>query len=130
MVARIVSNSGKRNGKPFRMNAGAGNFYVILHRRAEARWRNSPERGRTAVRTATLVQAFVIPSGSMERTFLVGDHVLSDKLVYAPSDAISRHLLPYPDVEFGEVIVFRHPLEPDKDLVKRAIGVPGDRIRL
>ena len=80
--------------------------------------------------TTTLVQAFVIPSGSMESTFLVGDHVFVDKLVYSPADPVSGRLLPYRDVRRGDVIVFRHPLEPDKDLVKRAIGVPGDRIRL
>jgi signal peptidase I len=80
--------------------------------------------------TTTLLQAFVIPSGSMEQSLLVGDHVLVDKLIYAPSDAVTRHLLPYRDVRRGDVIVFRHPLDLKVNLVKRAIGVPGDRIRL
>jgi signal peptidase I len=78
--------------------------------------------------TTTLLQAFVIPSGSMEATLLVGDHVLVDKIAYAPPDAISRHLLPYTDVRRGDVIVFRYPLDIRQNFVKRAIGIPGDRI--
>ena len=79
--------------------------------------------------TTTVLQAFVIPSGSMEDTLLIGDHVLVDKLVYAPSDAVTRRLLPYRDVQRGDVIVFRYPLDIQKTFVKRAIGVPGDHIR-
>src|SRR6202142_1812006 len=60
--------------------------------------------------TTTLVQAFVIPSASMVGTLLIGDHVLVDKLVYAPPGAISRHVLPYRDVRRGDIIVFRYPL--------------------
>ena len=80
--------------------------------------------------TTTLVQAFVIPSASMEDTLLIGDHVLVDKLVYAPADKISSRLLPYRDVRRGDIIVFRYPLNIKEDYVKRAIGVPGDHIRL
>jgi signal peptidase I len=79
--------------------------------------------------TTTLVQAFVIPSASMVGTLLIGDHVLVDKLVYAPPGAISRHVLPYRDVRRGDIIVFRYPLNIKEDYVKRAIGVPGDHIR-
>lgn len=78
----------------------------------------------------TLLQAYVIPSGSMQNSLLIGDHVIVDRLVYAPPGSISRHLLPYRDVHRGDVIVFRHPLELGTNLVKRAIGVPGDHIRL
>jgi signal peptidase I len=80
--------------------------------------------------TTTLVQAFVIPSASMEDTLLIGDHVLVDKLVYAPYGSISKHLLPYRDVKRGDIIVFRFPLNIKEDYVKRAIGVPGDHLRL
>jgi len=80
--------------------------------------------------TTTLVQAFVIPSASMENSLLIGDHVLVDKLVFAPGGPASRHLLPYKDVRRGDVIVFRFPLNIKDDYVKRAIGVPGDRIKL
>src|SRR5512146_1456250 len=55
--------------------------------------------------TTTLVQAFVIPSASMEDSLLIGDHVLVDKLVYAPPGPVSNHLLPYRDVHRGDIIV-------------------------
>src|SRR6185503_12006037 len=80
--------------------------------------------------TTTLVQAFVIPSASMENSLLIGDHVLVDKLVYSPGGPASKHLLPYRDVRRGDVIVFRFPLDIKQDYVKRAIGVPGDHIKL
>lgn len=80
--------------------------------------------------TTTLVQAFVIPSASMEDSLLIGDHVLVDKLVYAPAGTVSKHLMPYREVRRGDIIVFRYPLDITEDYVKRAIGLPGDRIRL
>ena len=80
--------------------------------------------------TTTLVQAFVIPTGSMEDTLLIGDHLLVDKLAYAPPGPISRHLLPYTDVKRGDIIVFRYPIDIRQTFVKRVIGVPGDRIRI
>ena len=80
--------------------------------------------------TTTLVQAFVIPSASMEDTLLIGDHVLVDKLTYSPDGAGSKYLLPYRDVRRGDVIVFRYPIDIKEDYVKRAIGLPGDHIRL
>jgi len=79
--------------------------------------------------TTTLIQAFVIPSASMVATLLIGDHVLVDKLVYAPGGALSSKVLPYRDVRRGDIIVFRYPLNISQDYVKRAIGVPGDHIR-
>jgi len=78
--------------------------------------------------TTTLVQAFVIPSASMEDTLLIGDHVLVDKLAFAPPDGAVKNLLPYREPRRGDVIVFRYPLDIREDYVKRAIGVPGDRI--
>jgi signal peptidase I len=80
--------------------------------------------------TTTLVQAFVIPTGSMEDTLLIGDHLLVDKLAYAPPGPITRHLLPYEDVKRGDIIVFRYPVDIRQTFVKRVIGVPGDHIRL
>jgi signal peptidase I len=78
----------------------------------------------------TLVQAFVIPTGSMEDTLLIGDHLLVDKLAYAPSGPISKYLLPYEDVKRGDIIVFRFPVDIRQTFVKRVIGVPGDRIHI
>jgi len=80
--------------------------------------------------TTTLVQAFVIPTGSMEDTLLVGDHLLVDKLAYAPPGPIAGHLLPYDDIKRGDIIVFRYPEDISQTFVKRVIGVPGDRIRI
>ena len=80
--------------------------------------------------TTTVLQAFVVPTGSMEGTMLVGDHLLVDRLAYSPSGPIARHLLPYKDVERGDVIVFRYPLDIRQAYVKRVIGVPGDRIHI
>jgi signal peptidase I len=78
----------------------------------------------------TIAQPFVIPSPSMENSLLTGDHVLVDKLVYAPPGALARHLLPYAEVRRGDIIVFRYPMDIRQNYVKRCIGVPGDRIRL
>lgn len=80
--------------------------------------------------TTTLMQAFVVPTSSMESTVLVGDHMIVDKLAYAPAGAISRYLLPYRDVRRGDIIVFRWPPDPRQNYVKRVMGVPGDHIRL
>ena len=80
--------------------------------------------------TTNLVQAFVIPTGSMEDTLLIGDHLLVDKLAYAPSGPFSRHVLPYTEPKRGDIIVFRYPVDIKQTFVKRCIGVPGDRIRL
>lgn len=66
----------------------------------------------------------------MEDTLLVGDHLLVDKLAYAPAGSISRHLLPYENPQHGDIIVFRYPPDLRQTLVKRLIGLPGDRIRI
>src|SRR5271167_2851846 len=55
--------------------------------------------------TTTLVQAFVIPTGSMEDTLLIGDHLLVDKLAYAPSGPVSKYILPYTEPKRGDIIV-------------------------
>jgi signal peptidase I len=80
--------------------------------------------------TTTLVQAFVIPTGSMEDTLLIGDHLLVDKLSYAPAGPVSKYVLPYTPVKRGDIIVFRYPIDIRQTFVKRAIGIPGDRIKL
>jgi signal peptidase I len=80
--------------------------------------------------TTTLAQAFVIPTGSMQDTLLVGDHLLVDKLSYAPADPIGRHLLPYQEPKHGDIVVFRYPPDITQTLVKRLIGLPGDRLRI
>ena len=74
-------------------------------------------------------QPFRIPSESMERTLLVGDFLLVNKALFAPSGRF-HWLLPYRDPQRGDVVVFRFPLDPEDYVVKRVIGAPGDRIRL
>ncbi len=80
--------------------------------------------------TTTLVQAFVIPTGSMEDTLLIGDHLLVDKLAYAPAGSFSQHILPYEAPKHGDIIVFRYPADISQTFVKRVIGVPGDHIKV
>jgi signal peptidase I len=80
--------------------------------------------------TTTLVQAFIVPTPSMDKTVMVGDHLLVDKLSYAPSDSFSRHLLPYTEPKRGDIIVFRYPMDISQNYVKRCMGVPGDRLKV
>ena len=75
-----------------------------------------------------VLQPYLIPSVSMERTLLVGDFLLVNKQVYSPAGDWSRWLLPYRDVVRGDIIVFHHPRHPY--LVKRVVGMPGDRLRM
>jgi len=78
----------------------------------------------------TLVQSFIVPTPSMDTTVMVGDHLLVDKLSYAPAGAVSKFLLPYTEPKRGDVIVFRYPVDIRQNYVKRVIGVPGDHIRV
>jgi signal peptidase I len=80
--------------------------------------------------TSLIAQPFVIPTSSMHNTLLTGDHLIVDKLAYSPKGFLSKFLLPYKDVERGDIIVFRHPINLQEDYVKRVIGVPGDHIKL
>ncbi|HEY4360708.1 MAG TPA: signal peptidase I [Bryobacteraceae bacterium] len=80
--------------------------------------------------TTTLVQAFIVPTGSMETTVRVGDHLLVDKLSYSNAGPISKYFLPYTPIKRGDVIVFRYPLDISQNYVKRVMGVPGDHLRL
>src|SRR6202011_3945180 len=80
--------------------------------------------------TTTLVQAFVIPTGSMEDTLLIGDHLLVDKLAFAPAGKFSKYILPYQEPQHGDIIVFRYPVDISQTFVKRTIGVPGDHIKI
>src|ERR1700730_17733074 len=80
--------------------------------------------------TTTLVQAFIVPTPSMDTTVMVGDHLLVDKLSYAPSGSFSRLLLPYTEPKRGDIIVFRYPMDISQNYVKRVMGVPGDHLRV
>jgi signal peptidase I len=80
--------------------------------------------------TSTIAMPYIIPSGSMEGTLMTGDHLIVDKLAYAPHGAISSHLLPYDEVKRGDIIVFRYPPDIRQNFIKRVIGIPGDRLHL
>ena len=76
-----------------------------------------------------VVQAFQIPSQSMENTLLVGDYLLVNKLCYGGA-GMGDHLMPYQKISRGDIIVFHYPVDPTQHFVKRVIGVPGDHLRM
>jgi signal peptidase I len=85
--------------------------------------------------TTFVLQAFKIPTGSMESTLLIGDHLLVNKFVFAPHSTLLSRLLPYREIRRGDIVVFKFPSpddqnEPGEHFVKRVIGVPGDHIRI
>jgi signal peptidase I len=78
-----------------------------------------------------IVQAFKIPTGSMENNLLIGDHLLVNKFVFAPSlSRVEQALLPIDPIRRGDIIVFKYPEEPERDFIKRVIGLPGEMIEL
>ncbi len=78
-----------------------------------------------------VVQAFKIPTGSMEENLLIGDHLLVNKFVFGPTaTSLERRLLPIGTIKRGDVIVFKYPEEPDRDFIKRVIGLPGETVEV
>jgi signal peptidase I len=77
------------------------------------------------------VQAFKIPTGSMENNLLIGDHLLVNKFVFGPaSGPAERTILPMREIRRGDIVVFKYPDEPERDFIKRVIGLPGETVRL
>ena len=71
------------------------------------------------------MQAFKIPTGSMEENLLIGDHLLVNKFVFGPTATpLERMLLPIGTIARGDIVVFKYPEEPDRDFIKRVIGQP------
>jgi signal peptidase I len=77
-----------------------------------------------------VVQAFEIPSSSMENTLLIGDHVFVNREQFAPRTTWLGPLLTYRDIRHNDIVVFLSPAEPGLYVVKRIIGTPGDHIHL
>jgi signal peptidase I len=78
-----------------------------------------------------VVQAFKIPTGSMEPNLLIGDHLLVNKFVFAPTvSSVERTVLPMTDIRRGDIVVFKYPEDPERDFIKRVIGLPGETIEL
>jgi signal peptidase I len=76
-----------------------------------------------------VVQAFKIPSGSMKDTLLIGDHILVNKFTYGIKiPYLDKNLLAMKKPARGDIVVFRYPLDPEKDFIKRVVGVAGDEI--
>lgn len=80
--------------------------------------------------TTFVVQAFKIPTGSMESNLLIGDHLLVNKFVYGLHDGPLSTILPYKSLRRGDVIVFKYPNSPEVAYVKRLIGLPGEKIEM
>lgn len=80
---------------------------------------------------AFVFQQSKIPTGSMKDTLLIGDYIMVNKYVYGePGSALERALLPVKPVERGDVVVFKFPLEPETDYIKRVIGLPGEKLEV
>jgi signal peptidase I len=78
-----------------------------------------------------IIQAFKIPTGSMENNLLIGDHLLVNKFVFAPTmTRLERAVLPIDPIRRGDIIVFKYPEEPERDFIKRVIGLPGETLEL
>jgi signal peptidase I len=78
-----------------------------------------------------VVQAFKIPTGSMENNLLIGDHLLVNKFVYGPAaSGLEKAILPMRDIGRGDIVVFKFPQEPERDFIKRVIGLPGETLEL
>lgn len=80
--------------------------------------------------TTFILQAFKIPSPSMESTLLVGDHLLVNKFIFGGQGAWYEKLLPYRPLERGDIIVFKYPYQDHTHYVKRVIGLPGDHLKV
>jgi len=80
---------------------------------------------------AFVVQAFKIPSGSMKATLFIGDHILVNKFIYGIKiPVLNKEILHFSDPKHGDIVVFRYPVDPSKDFIKRVIGLPGDIVRI
>jgi signal peptidase I len=77
-----------------------------------------------------IVQAFEIPSSSMENTLLIGDHVFVDRVRFAPTTKFVGRLLPYRDIQRNDIVVFVSVDTPGMYIVKRIVGLPGDHLRV
>ena len=105
-------------------------------RRAKSLWREYGEALVIAVIVVVLVrsflvQAFSIPSGSMQDTLLIGDYLLVNKFIYGIRNPFTNEvLIPVKKPQRGDVIVFIYPQDPSKDYIKRVVGVPGDQVQI
>src|SRR4029079_10071679 len=77
------------------------------------------------------VQAFKIPTGSMENNLLIGDHLLVNKFIFGPTESrLERILLPVKQLKREDIVVFKYPEEPERDFIKRFTGLPGEPVEV
>ena len=106
-----------------------------LHRKKGA-WRENIEAILVAIVIALFirtfaVQAFKIPSGSMKQTLQIGDHILVNKFVYGVKiPYLRKNIIPLKKPKRGDIVVFKYPVDPNKDFIKRVVGIPGDVIEI
>jgi signal peptidase I len=99
-------------------------------------WQEYADSGLIAILLALvirtfLLQAFKIPSGSMENTLLIGDHLLVNKFIYGTKIPFTeKRILKFRDPRRGDIIVFQYPENPYRDFIKRCIALPGDTLEI
>ena len=139
-MTRLAESSAEARASSDRSEAAVVDANKAAGRPADAEIKETPLEALASICSVLVVglfimgfifQNFVIPSGSMEKTLLIGDHVLVDRITLAPPTSWAP-FVHYRPVKRGDIIVFLkpHPESPDLILVKRAIGIPGDRIHL
>jgi signal peptidase I len=139
-LTRVAESGAEARASADRNEAAVVEANTAAGRPADAEIKETPLEALASICTVLVVglfimgfifQNFVIPSGSMEKTLLIGDHVVVDRITLAPPTAWAP-FVHYRPVHRGDVIVFYkpNPESPDLILVKRAIGIPGDRIHL
>ncbi len=139
----VARNRGPRHLLRFAVQTAGDWLRTTVRERAASVWPGERKTSRASAVTewagtilvylfaaTTLVQAYVIPTGSMEGNLKIGDHILVDRLAYSDPGPFGRYLLPYRDIERGDIIAFLFPEDSRQTYVKRAIGLPGDRIRI
>ena len=78
-----------------------------------------------------IIQPFTIPSGSMEKTLLIGDYLLVNKFLYGLKNPFTgNYIIKGRDPQIGDIVVFRYPVDPSVDFIKRIVGLPGDVIEV
>jgi signal peptidase I len=139
-LTRLAESGAEARASADRSEAAVVNANAVAGRPADAEIKETPLEALASICSVLVVglfimgfifQNFVIPSGSMEKTLLIGDHVLVDRITLAPATSWAP-FVHYRPVQRGDIIVFLkpNPETPDLILVKRAIGIPGDRIHL
>jgi signal peptidase I len=139
-LTRIAESGAEARASADRSEAAVAGANAAAGRPADAEIKETPLEALASICSVLVVglfimgfifQNFVIPSGSMEKTLLIGDHVLVDRITLAPPTSWAP-FVHYRPVKHGDIIVFLkpNPETPDLILVKRAIGIPGDRIHL